>query len=75
MKEYYTIIMKYYRLPESCNVDLGKENDSFLFYTEKQASKCIELCFNNGEWFNDMKYGKVRYYIEKIQYEYTWKEA
>lgn len=72
MNEYYTIIKTCYGLPESCNVDLGKEDDTFLFDTEKQACKCLELCFENGSWFNDEQYGKVRYYVEKRQYNYTW---
>lgn len=73
--EYYTIIMKYYGLPDYCNIDLGKEEDCFLFDTEQEAKHCIELCFENGAWFNDLKYGKVRYYVEKKKYNYSWIEV
>ena len=73
--EYYTIIMKQYGIPKYCNIDLGKEDNSFLFKSEKQAYNCLELCFENGSWFNDEKYGKVRHYIEKRQYNYTCIEA
>ena len=75
INEYYTIIMKYYGLPDYCNIDLGKEQDCFLFDTEEEAIHCIAICFENGSWVNDMKYGKVRYYVEKRQYEYTCIEA
>lgn len=68
--EHYTIIRKTYGLSDNYNVDLGKENDCFLFDTEKQAYKCLELMFENGSWFNDEQYGKVRYYVEKRQYNY-----
>ena len=65
--KYYTIIMKTYGLPDYFNKDLSEE-DCFIFDTEKEANKCLELIFNNGNWIDDIQYGKVRYYIEELTY-------
>jgi len=75
MKTYYTIIRKTYGLSDNYNIDLGKQNDCFLFDIEREAYKCLELMFDNGLWINDIQYGKIRYYVEKRQYNYTYVEA
>ena len=61
-KEYYTIVRKYYGLPDYLSTDLSEEEDCFIFDTEYEANKCLRDIFANGEWMEDEKYGKVRYY-------------
>ena len=61
---YYTIIRKYYGLPDYLNVDISEEEECFCFDTETEAEKCIKLIFNNGEWMQDEKHGKIRHYVE-----------
>ena len=66
MKEYYyTIIRKYYGLPDYLNTDLSKEEDCFSFDTEYEAEKCIKDIFNNGEWMHDERDGKIRHYVKR----------
>ena len=67
-KYYYTIMIKTYGLPDYLDEDLSKEEDCFIFDTERKANKCLELIFNNGNWIDDIQYGKVRYYVEKVTY-------
>ena len=64
-KEYYTIVRKYYGLPDYLNTDLSEKEDCFSFNTEHEANKCLRNVFENGEWMEDEKYGKVRYYVER----------
>ena len=64
-KEYYTIVRKYYGLPDYLSTDLSEEEDCFSFDTEYEANKCLRDIFANGEWMEDEKYGKVRYYVER----------
>ena len=66
----FTIVRKYI---ESAAPDtiLGKEEECFVFDTERQAYKCLELCFDNGKIYNDEKYGKVRCYITEYIPHYT----
>ena len=66
-KNYYTIIMKTYGLPDYFNKYLSEEEDSFIFNTEKEANDCLKLIFNNGNWIDDIQYGKVRYYVEVVK--------
>ena len=63
---YYTIMMKTYGLPDYFNKDLSEEEDCFIFDTEREANECLKLIFNNGNWIDDIKYGKVRYYVERV---------
>ena len=65
-KYYYTIMMKTYGLPDYFNKDLSEEEDCFIFYTEREANECLKLIFNNGDWIDDIQYGKVRYYAERV---------
>lgn len=65
-KYYYTIIMKTYGLPDYFNKDLSEEEDCFMFDTEREANECLKLIFNNGNWIDDIQYGKVRYYVERV---------
>lgn len=65
-KYYYTIMMKTYGLPDYLDEDLSKEEDCFIFYTEREANECLKLIFNNGNWIDDIQYGKVRYYVERV---------
>lgn len=62
-KEYYTIIRKYYGLPDYLNTDLSKKEDCFAFDTEYEAKQCLRDIFENGEWMEDEKYVD---YIEEI---------
>lgn len=64
-KEYYIIIRKYYGFPNYYDTDLSKKEDCFSFDTEYEANKCLRNIFNNGEWMEDEKHGKIRHYIEK----------
>ena len=64
-KYFYTIVRKYYGIPDYLNDDLSEEYDCCIFDTEAEAAHCIKTCFNNGEWINDERYGKVRYYYER----------
>ena len=65
-KYYYTIMMKTYGLPDYFNKDLSDEEDCFIFDTEREANECLKLIFNNGNWIDDIQYGKVRYYVERV---------
>ena len=65
-KYYYTIMMKTYGIPDYFNKDLSEEEDCFIFYTEREANECLKLIFNNGNWIDDIQYGKVRYYVERV---------
>ena len=65
-KYYYTIMMKTYGLPDYFNKDLSDEEDCFIFDTEREANECLKLIFNNGNWIDDIQYGKVRYYVEIV---------
>lgn len=64
-KEYYVIIRRYYGIPDYCDTDLSKEEDCFAFDTEYEANKCLRDIFENGEWMEDMKHGKIRHYVKK----------
>lgn len=64
-KEYYTIIRKYYGLPDYLNTDLSKKEDCFAFDTEYEAKQCLRDIFENGEWVEDIRHGKVRHYVER----------
>ena len=64
-KEYYTIVRKYYGLPDYLSTDLSEKEDCFCFNTEHEANKCLRDVFENGEWMEDEKYWKVRYYVER----------
>lgn len=68
---YYTIIRKTYGLPDYLNTDLSEEEDCFCFDTEYKANKCLELLFDNGNWMNDERYGKIRYYVERKEVKHT----
>ena len=46
--------------------DLSEEDDCFIFDTEREANECLKLIFNNGDWIDDIQYGKVRYYVERV---------
>ena len=54
-KEYYTIIRKYYGLPDYLNTDLSKKEDCFAFDTEYEAKQCLRDIFENGEWMEDVQ--------------------
>ena len=62
---YYTIVRKYYGLPDYLNTDLSEEEDCFCFDIEYEANKCLAFIFNNGNWMHDEKYGLVRHYVEQ----------
>lgn len=64
-KEYYIIMRKYYGFPDYYDTDLSKKEDCFSFDTEYEAEQCLRDIFNNGEWMEDEKHGKIRHYIEK----------
>lgn len=64
-ESYYTIIRKFYRAPSYINMDLSEEDNSFCFDSESEANHCLNLIFNNGEWMQDEKFGKVRHYVDK----------
>ena len=66
-KYYYTIMMKKYGLPDYFNKDLSEEDDCFIFDTEREANECLKLIFNNGNWIDDIQYGKVRYYVGRVK--------
>lgn len=53
------------------NMD-NDEDGIFLFETEREAYKCLELCFNNGEYFDDEQYGRIKYYVESFNHEYHY---
>ena len=59
----FTIVRKSIGLPDYLNTYLGKEDDCFLFETEYEAYKCLQLCFENGADINDERYGMVRYFV------------
>ena len=65
-KYYYTIMMKTYGLPDYFNKDLSVEEDCFIVDTEREANECLKLIFNNGNWIDDIQYGKVRYYVKRV---------
>lgn len=67
---YYTIIRKYYGLPDYFNKDLSEEEDCFTFDTEQEANKCLELCFDRGNWMNDERHGKIRHFaaLRKVRH-------
>jgi len=50
---------------------LGDSDECFVFNSEKDAEKCLRLCFHNGELFNDEKYGHCRYYVGVYETHYT----
>lgn len=62
---YYTIIREYYGFPDYFNTDLSKKEEYFAFNTEYEAKKCLRDVFKNGEWIQDEKHGKVRYFVER----------
>lgn len=64
-KEYYVIMRKCYGFPDYLNTDMSDEEECFSFNTENKANKCLRDIFKNGEWMEDEKYGKVRYYVER----------
>lgn len=64
-KEYYTIVRKYYGLPDYLSTDMLDEDECFCFNTEHEANKCLYAIFKGGELMQDEKYGKVRYYVER----------
>lgn len=68
MQRYYAIIRHVYGFPNYLDENLSYNEDCFLFKTEEEANYCLKLCFNNGDWMYDERYGKVRYYVE-VQYE------
>ena len=47
----YTIVRKEYG--SNFRTYLGEENDCYIFYTERQANNCIDLCFNSGKYIED----------------------
>ena len=55
----------YHGLPDYLNTDLSKKEDCFAFDTEYEAKQCLRDIFENGEWMEDEKYGKVRHYVER----------
>lgn len=61
----FTIMRHLYGCPLA-DTNLCDIEDCFLFYSSYEAEKCLRLCFNNGAWLNDDKYGKCRYYIEEV---------
>nr|DAO66685.1 MAG TPA: hypothetical protein [Caudoviricetes sp.] len=64
MKCYYTIIRKYYGFSSEYDTDLSTVDFlNFSFDTLKDAELCLKLLFNNGEWMNDLRYGKIRHYV------------
>ena len=66
--EKWTVVRKYYGFSDNHNVYLGKNNDVFVFDTEEEATECINNIFKGGDWFEDERYGKVRYYAAKFNY-------
>lgn len=64
-KYFYTIVRKCYGYPDYLNMDLSDEEECFCFSAESEANRCLKLIFENGEWMQDEKYGKVRHYVEK----------
>ena len=56
----YTIVRKEYG--SNFRTYLGEEDDCYIFYTERQANNCIDLCFNSGKYIDDERWGKVHYY-------------
>ena len=71
---YYTIIRKYYGLPDYLNSDLSEEEECFIFETEKEACRCIDLIFEHGYWMHDERYGKIRHYVERKKVKNTMYE-
>ena len=51
-----------------CDECIHRSEDCFIFDTEKEANNCLKLIFNNGNWIDDLQYGKVRYYVEEVTY-------
>ena len=47
-KEYYTIVRKYYGLPDYLSTDLSEKEDCFCFNTEYEANKCLRDIFVSG---------------------------
>ena len=68
---YYTIVRKYYGLPDYLNTDLSEVEECFIFDTEAEAEHCINLIFNNGEWMQDERHGKIRHYAERREVKHT----
>ena len=66
-EEDYVIMRKYYGLPDYLNTDMSEEDEVFSFNTEREANKCLRDIFKNGEWMEDEKFGKVRYYVEMMK--------
>jgi hypothetical protein len=66
-KEYYTIMRKYYGLPNYLSTDLSEKESCFCFNTEHEANICLRDIFDNGKWMVDEKHGKVRYYTQRMK--------
>lgn len=47
------------------DTDLSKKEDCFAFDTEYEAKQCLRDIFENGEWMEDIRHGKVRHYVER----------
>lgn len=63
----YTIYRKYYGLPDYLSHCMENDEDGvFIFDTEYEANECLKQIFANGDWIEDEKYGKCRYYAGKI---------
>lgn len=68
--------MKMYRIVKydcgyTYNLD-DEEDGIYLFDTEAEAYRCLEICFDNGKWINDERYGRIRYYVECFDCEFHW---
>lgn len=70
----YTIVRRTIGLPDYFDDYLGKDEECFLFDTEHEANKCLQLCFENGENINDERYGLVRYFITECEPRYIPRE-
>ena len=64
-KYYYTIFRQSIGFPHD-PIDLSDEEECFAFDTEQEANECLKLIFDNGNWIDDIQYGKVRYYVERV---------
>lgn len=63
--EYYVIMRKYYGLPDYLSTDMSDEDEVFSFDTKSEANKCLRGMYENGEWIEHERFGKVRYYVER----------
>lgn len=59
----YTIVRKRIGMPDYFNIYLCEVEDCFLFETEYEAYKCLQLCFENGADINDEHYGMCRHFV------------